>query len=204
MAISPEVSDLFTECQESLESERSGYLLRCVIDDLKYLQGEVHKLTQTQEEYLSTDWVALLFDADKKARATRAKSRIERIAKILCSSIRIEPTPLADQTEEMMRIAMEMADQDVFVLKRLRGAVDKYQHLAADALHILAVPDVPGVKPDSRPRNLRQTSKPRVDLHRTTTCHCIETQFLPIGGRLYSARPRRGFSRFYRRQRYRP
>lgn len=144
-----QVSDLFTECQESLESERSGYLLRCVIDDLKYLQGEVHKLTQTQEEYLSTDWVALLFDADKKARATRAKSRIERIAKILCSSIRIEPTPLADQTEEMMRIAMEMADQDVFVLKRLRGAVDKYQHLAADALHILAVPDVPGVKPDS-------------------------------------------------------
>ena len=57
--------------------------------------------------------------------------------------------PLADQTEEMMRIAMELADDDVLVLKQLRDAVDRYWHLPAEAVHTLTVPDVPGVAADS-------------------------------------------------------
>lgn len=144
-----QATDLFTQCQESLESERSGYLLRYVIDDLKWLRGELHSLTQKQQEYLCTDWTALLFDADKKARATRAKTRIGRIAKILASSIRIEPTPPADQTEEMMRIATELTDDDVLVLKQLKEAVYKYWHLPAHAVHTLMVPDLQTVAPDS-------------------------------------------------------
>jgi hypothetical protein len=142
-----QVADLFTQRQGTLESERSEYLLRCVVDDLRWLRGELHNVTQKQQEYLSTDWVALLFDADKKARATRAKTRIERIAKILCSSVRIEPTPPADQTKEMMRIATELTDEDVLVLKHLGEAVDKYWHLPSIALHTLPVPDVQGVAP---------------------------------------------------------
>jgi len=144
-----QAADLFTQCQGALESERSEYLLRCVIDDLKWLRGEVQNLTEMQQQYLSTDWVALLFDADKKARATRARTKIERIAKVLCSSIRIEPTPPADQTEEMMRIATELTDDDVLVLNHLRQAVDRYWRLASDALHTLPVPEVPGFTADS-------------------------------------------------------
>lgn len=144
-----QAADLFTQCQESLESERSGYLLRCVIDDLKWFRGELQRLTQEQQVYLSTDWVALLFDADKKARATRAKTRIGRIAKILCSSIRIAPTPPADQTEEMMRIATQLTDNDVLVLKELRDAADRYAHLPAHEMHTLPMPDIEGVPPDS-------------------------------------------------------
>src|SRR6266700_1188676 len=142
-------ADLFTQYQGTLESERSEYLLRCVIDDLKWLRGELHNVTQKQEEYLSKDWVELLFDADKKARATRAKTRIERIATILCSSIRIEPKPAADQTEEMMRIATELTDDDVLVLRQLREAVDKYSRLPANAVHTLSAPEILGVTPDS-------------------------------------------------------
>ncbi len=144
-----QVADLFTQCQGALESGRTGYLLLCVIEDLKWLRGRLDSLTEKQQEYLSTDWVALLFDADKKARATRARTRIARIAKILCSSIQIEPTPAADQTEEMMRIATELTDNDVLVLTNLRDAVDKYWHLPADAIHTLTVPDTQGVTPDA-------------------------------------------------------
>ena len=64
-----QAADLFTQCQETLESERSGYLLRCVIDDLNWLREQLHSLTQKQQDYLSTDWVVLLVDADKKALA---------------------------------------------------------------------------------------------------------------------------------------
>jgi hypothetical protein len=144
-----QAADLFTQCQGGLESERSRYLLRNVIEDLKWLHGGLDKLTQQQQEYMSTNWVELLFDADKKARATRAKTRIARIAKILCSSIQIEPTPPADQTEEMMRIATELTDDDVVVLRQLRGAFENYSHLPPHATHSLVVPVVPGVPPDS-------------------------------------------------------
>lgn len=144
-----QATDLFTQCQETLESERSQYLLQCVVEDLKWLRGKLDKLTQEQQEYLSTDWVVLLVDADRKARATLGKTRIERIATILCSSIRIEPAPPAERTEELMRIAMELTDNDVLVLKHIRGAMEAYDRLPALAVHSLVMPDVPGLTPDS-------------------------------------------------------
>src|SRR5450759_1774384 len=51
-----QATDLFTQCQETLESGRSKYLLQCVVDDLNWLRGELDKLNQKQQEYLSTDW----------------------------------------------------------------------------------------------------------------------------------------------------
>lgn len=114
-----QAADLFTQCQETLESGRSAYLLSCVVEDLKWLRGGLERLDQKQREYLSTDWVGLLFDADRKARATREKTRIKRIAEILCASIRLDPVPPAERTEEMMRIAMALTDDDVLVLRKL-------------------------------------------------------------------------------------
>jgi hypothetical protein len=135
-----QVADLFTQCQGAFESERSGYLLRCVIDDLKWLRDQVDSFTQKQTEYLSTDWVALLFDADKKARATRARSRIERIATILCLSVQIEPTPSADETEEMMRVAMELSDREIDYLReliRIEGSMLETQdHIPRGSAHL--------------------------------------------------------------------
>jgi len=144
-----QATELFTDNHDTLESERSEYLLRCVIDDLKWLRGELTKLSEKQQEYLSTDWVELLFDAARKARATRAKGRIERIAKILCSSIRIDPTPPADQTEEIMRIATALTDDDVLVLRELRNEFQRYEQLPSTAIHTLSVPTLKDVPPDS-------------------------------------------------------
>ena len=143
-----QATDLFTQCQETLESGRSQYLLQWVVEDLKWLRGKLDKLTEEQQEYLSTDWVSLLLDADRKARATLGKTRIERMAKILCSSIRIEPTPSADQTEELMRIAMELTDNDVLVLRHIRDTLERYHRLPAHAVHTLVMPEVPGLTPD--------------------------------------------------------
>jgi len=144
-----QATDLFTQCQETLESRRSQYLLECVVEDLKWLRGKLDKLTQEQQKYLSTDWVSLLVDAERKARATLGETRIERIAKILCSSIRIEPTPSAYQTEELMRVAMELTDNDVLVLRHIRDALERYNRLRASGVHSLIMPEVPGLTPDS-------------------------------------------------------
>src|ERR1022692_1851377 len=47
-----QVADLFTQRQGTLESERSEYLLRCVVDDLRWLRGELHNVTQKQQVLL--------------------------------------------------------------------------------------------------------------------------------------------------------
>jgi len=144
-----QMADLFAQYQDALESDRSSYLFRCVVEDLKWLQGKVEKLTQKQQEYLCTDWMALLVDSDRKARATVGKTKIERIAKILSSSIRIEPTLPAESVEELTHIAMELTDNDVLVLKHVREALDRYHRLPADAVHNLMIPNVPGLTSDS-------------------------------------------------------
>jgi len=140
-----QAADLFAGCQDTLESKRSEYLLECVIQDLRWLRDKLDELSKSQKEYLETDWVPLLMDADRKARATRARTRIERIARIVCSPIGSEPLPPGDETEEMMRIAMELSDEDVLVLRAVAEAWDHYQHLPAHAMHVVTMPEVKGI-----------------------------------------------------------
>jgi hypothetical protein len=78
----------------------------------------------------------LLLDATRKAINTRALERVKRIGLILANGT-IEPMPTdADEIEEMMRVAMELSDNDVRYLKELvrvegrqmagQGRIDRY------------------------------------------------------------------------------
>ena len=61
----------------------------------------------------------LLMDATRKAQSTRAKDRVQRIGLILFNAI-VEPKAAdADEVEEMMRVAMEVSDRDIYFLKEL-------------------------------------------------------------------------------------
>lgn len=61
----------------------------------------------------------LVLDAARKAEGTRAKERVRRIGHILANAI-VEPNPAdADEAEEMMRIAVDLSDNDVKFLREL-------------------------------------------------------------------------------------
>jgi hypothetical protein len=144
-----QAADLFSSCQDTLESERSAYLLACVVEDLRWLRKRLDQISEKQAEYLSEDWVQILMDADRKARATRSKARIRRIATIVCSSIRPDHLPPPDVTEEMTRIAMQLSDEDVLVLKAVVGEWERYQRLPGVAAHGIHMPRVEGVAGES-------------------------------------------------------
>jgi hypothetical protein len=61
----------------------------------------------------------LLLDGARKAEATRSQDRIRRIGKILASTMVTPGAIDAENVEEMMRIAMNLTDQDVDHLKEL-------------------------------------------------------------------------------------
>jgi hypothetical protein len=75
----------------------------------------------------------LVIDAARKAEATRAQERVRRIGLILANGI-TEVKPIdADEIEEMMRIAMELSDQDLDFLRELirieGGALKTEDHI---------------------------------------------------------------------------
>lgn len=71
--------------------------------------------TRMSEEVLGP----LLLDAFRKAENTRAKDRVRRIGLILANAM-IETAPKdSDEIEEMMRVAMELSDRDIYFLKEL-------------------------------------------------------------------------------------
>jgi RIO-like serine/threonine protein kinase len=49
----------------------------------------------------------------------------------------------------MMRIATELSDEDVLVLRAVAEAWDHYQHLPAQAMHTLAMPAIRGIPGES-------------------------------------------------------
>jgi hypothetical protein len=100
---------------DSFSRDRSEYLFGVVISELRVLSERFEHLDQAHQEYLDRDWPALFLDADKKARETRGREKIERIGRVV-SGAAYSPRP-PDETEEFMRIAMSLDDRDVQVLK---------------------------------------------------------------------------------------
>ena len=106
---------------EARADSNSEYLLSVVIPELQRVIERFDQLDERHRRYLDTDWLTLLVDADHKARLTRGREKVNRIAAILSSSPE-NPDRAAEDTEEMMRVAMSLSDVDVVVLGELARA----------------------------------------------------------------------------------
>jgi len=115
-------SDVLNSEAAGLSAGNSAYLLSIVVEEVKRLSLMLDKLPAQHQEFLDRDWVPLLIDADRKARATRAKERVARIGRIISNSALVGPATPADDVEELMRIAMELTDRDVGYLRKLATA----------------------------------------------------------------------------------
>jgi hypothetical protein len=103
--------------------ERIHLLVQTCIAELRRHRKEIKELrdTQTAEESQVRERVVrdLLLDAARKAENTRAKERVRRIGLILANAV-VESQPTdADEVEEMMRVAMDLSDNDIKFLREL-------------------------------------------------------------------------------------
>jgi hypothetical protein len=101
---------------EGVGQDRAEYLLGLVIPEVNRLAERFDLLEKQRQEYLDRDWPQLFFDAERRARETRGRERIARIAKILTAAAHTDPPPLPDKTEELIRVAAVLDDLDVRVL----------------------------------------------------------------------------------------
>jgi hypothetical protein len=104
--------------------ENRDYLLDVLTEELKRIRGKVEHLSEDRQ-FIEHDYMELVLDGLKRAESLRSKDRIARIAKILAHSADAGTTKPADETEEMMRVAMDLTDQDVAVLREIDRAQAK-------------------------------------------------------------------------------
>jgi hypothetical protein len=107
--------------EESME--RVVLLLETIMEELRRVTDMAEKMYAAmppEEVQTRADAVReLLLDGARKAEATRSQDRIRRIGKILAGTLVAPGTIDADNVEEMMRIAMNLTDQDVQFLQEL-------------------------------------------------------------------------------------
>jgi len=102
------------------EADKLAFMVGVLAAELRRVSAQVEELMNASEAHRAfahEDWPALLKDGLRRAEQTRAKDRIARIAIILSNALVEEAVPAADDVEEMMRVAMDLADRDVLALK---------------------------------------------------------------------------------------
>jgi hypothetical protein len=101
-----------------------------IIERVQEIGVEVQSLSVTHKAFIEGDWVELVLDGVTKAQQARARERVKRLGRILAYAyVRGERKP-PELTEELLRVAAGLDEDDVAVLAWLcDGLTDKYKRL---------------------------------------------------------------------------
>ena len=103
--------------------QRIRLMLDTCVSEVRKHDREISELhdAATAEESEAREAILrdLIIDAGHKAENTRAKERVKRIGIILGNASVESKQTEADEIEEMMRVAMELSDRDIDLLREL-------------------------------------------------------------------------------------
>lgn len=119
----------FDHAAERLKDRLGGQSIEKVVLLLQVLADQVHahddqlkKMRETtdrgEQRKRIEELQYLLLDGARKAEATRSKERVRRIGVILANAS-VVSNPDSDDVEEMMRVAVELSENDVICLREL-------------------------------------------------------------------------------------
>jgi hypothetical protein len=100
-------------------------LLDTIAEEMKYRGDQIERLLATSEEhrrFMADEVPGLVLYALRRAEQSRAKERIRRLGRILVHAAEAGPKDGADYVEEMMRIAMEVTERDMVLLREVHRA----------------------------------------------------------------------------------
>src|SRR5262249_45713387 len=109
---------LFTRLNDK-RIENLEYLQQCMRDDLRDVRREVEEQAEKHQDFYCDEIPALLIDGYQRAETLRLKSKIKRIATILVHALVKGPDCPPETTEEMLRVAANLDDLDVEILRQI-------------------------------------------------------------------------------------
>jgi hypothetical protein len=102
--------------------ERIVLMLKTCMDVVRQHDEEIKRLRDKNPEVVEKRAEVLgelLLDAARKAGRTRAIERVQRIGLILGNAVVDTKPPNPDETEEMLRVAVDLSERDVVFLREL-------------------------------------------------------------------------------------
>lgn len=114
-------ADKITGYLNARRAENRALLFSVLLNEVKRLNLQFEALSSEHRRFLQSEFVELVADGLRKAEDARDRERINRMAKILRTTAKEGPPVAADETEEMLRIARELSDNDISVLKAVCG-----------------------------------------------------------------------------------
>jgi hypothetical protein len=92
------------------------YLLEAVISQVHRLQNEFQRFSDAHKQFIEDQFPRLMIEAVSKAERTGSRERIERLGMIVVHTLRQGPEADLDQTDEMLRVSVELSAADVDIL----------------------------------------------------------------------------------------
>jgi hypothetical protein len=111
-----------TEWLSARAEKNREELLDAVAEEIKHRGAQIEQLRATSEEhrrFMADEMPGLALDALRRAEQTRAKERIRRLGRILVHAAQVGPKDGADYAEEMLRIATELGERDILMLREV-------------------------------------------------------------------------------------
>src|SRR5689334_13077213 len=108
--------EFLVETLQRWRAENVSYLLDVVAEEVQRLNREVSSLSRAHQTFIAEEWIKLVIDGMAKAQQTRAKERIHRMGRALAHAFEEGEKLSPDTTEEMLRVAMSLGEDDLRVL----------------------------------------------------------------------------------------
>ena len=99
--------------------ENVSYLLDVVISELRRVRLQVEELSDEHQHFIEEELRRLLTEAAARAGETASRPRIQRMAIIVVNTIVHGSSERIDRADEMLRVSVSLADDDVDVLAHI-------------------------------------------------------------------------------------
>jgi hypothetical protein len=124
------ISDPLHFLLETLQKWRldnTRYLVDVIIERVQEIGLEVQCLSANHKAFIEGEWIRLVLDGVAKAQQARARERVKRLGQILAYAYAQGDRKAPELTEELLRVAAGLDEDDVRVLAWLcDGMKDKY------------------------------------------------------------------------------
>ena len=101
------------------KEENQDYFIEVLLEEVPRLNHQLDHISEEHKRFVTEELPGVILEGVRRARETRASGRIRRMALIVANSAAFGPNQPADKADEMLRIAGDLSDTDVWVLSEL-------------------------------------------------------------------------------------
>jgi hypothetical protein len=115
--LSSALGKMFNELRDQWGQSNVEYLLDGILIEIDWLNKRYESVAEQSRRFLDEDWPSLVLKAIEDSRYVRDQRRLDRVLSILAHAGEVADPFSADRTEQLVRIALELGEAELMVLR---------------------------------------------------------------------------------------